>query len=211
MRAYYGVCDELPETVIQRLPRATRWSYLSDSDTSDVVLIMGMDELRANWQRLDAHPGVAIVFDAAVYYASWRMASLDLSQPLGPQLRRTNTIRRVRRDPVKRLLAKTRASFIGNFITLTYKTRDPGKQSALRDRVFDALWENQLVRARKHYASNREVLALLNSVEAHSLALAVQAVRAGKTVSVASRLFKISAFDLNYLAKYMERKHGNEQ
>lgn len=205
MRCCFGISTALPETVIQRLPRGTTYGY-PDTVAADVLIVPGIDTLRRVWSQVKDQDVAVLVFDADVRLQSWRIPMLDLTAPLGKQLKSANTIKYQARNPIKKLLSKTAKSFVSNFVTLTYKNRDVEKQAALRKEVFGALWRGE--RLKLVGAINKkavELLALLNSEDAATLETALQEVKGGKKVALVAKAYKLSTFDLNYVVKFMEK------
>jgi hypothetical protein len=195
----------LPETVIQRLPRGTTYGY-PDTVAADVLIVPGIDTLRRVWSQVKDQDVAVLVFDADVRLQSWRIPMLDLTAPLGKQLKSANTIKYQVRNPIKKLLSKTAKSFVSNFVTLTYKNRDLEKQAALRKEVFGALWRGE--RLKLVGAINKktvELLALLNSEDAATLETALQEVKSGKKVALVAKAHKLSTFDLNYVVKFQQK------
>lgn len=207
MKAYYGVSTLLPFELIERLPKSTTWGVVPPAPTVQLVFVMGTDELRGNRVVLEAHPGTAIVFDSRMNARSLGIPVLNLDKPLMPQLNTCNALLIVRRDPVKRLLAQTHRSFVGAFLTHAYRVRDAEQQQRLRDDVFCSVWENSLHKVCKKYAGRKEIAFLLGSPMAQNLCNAVQELRNGVSARRASQAHQISAFDLNYIAKFIERKN----
>lgn len=206
MRCCWGVHDALPQTVIDLMPRQLSHAFLSEQPiTTDVVMAPEIDSLRRHWATI-RHTNVAvIVFDAKVRLDAWRIPTLDMDKLL-EQLRSQNSIKFKARNHIQALLNKTAKSFVSNFVTLSYKTRDPEKQAVLRSDVFGALWNGR----REAYAKSVnkksvELIALLVGEDAVVLEKALQEVRAGKSPGQVAKAHQIAVFDLNYVIKFMSK------
>lgn len=205
MRCCLGVSTELPETVIQKFPRGTTYGY-PDTVAADVLIVPGIDTLRRVWAQIKGQDVAVIVFDADIRLEAWRIPMLDLTQPIGKQLKTANKIKYQVRNPIAKLLKRTAKSFVSNFVTLAYKTRDVEKQAQLRKEVFGALWRGE--RSLFTSAINKkaaDLIGLLNSEDAVNLEAALQEVKAGKKVAVVAKAYKLSTFDLNYVIKFQAK------
>lgn len=206
MRCCWGVSNALPQTVIEQMPRQLTHAFLTDAPVAtDVVFVPEIDLLRRQWQNVREADVAVVVFDAQVRLDAWRIQPLNLNSLLS-QLRSTNTIKLRARNHIQSLLNKTAKSFVSNFVTLSYKTRDPEKQLVLRKDVFSALWHGH----REDYAKSvnkksADLIALLVSDDAKLLEAALKDVRAGTTPAQAAKTHGLAAFDLNYVIKFMSK------
>lgn len=206
MKCCYGVSTALPEDVIPLLPRHMVWSQPGGIAHVDALLVSGIDQLRKNWNSIKDTSVIVIVFDARVRLDSWRIPELDLSRSLLRQLSRDNTISHRVRNPIRKLLQATAKSFVSNFITLSYKTRDIEKQTLLRREVFGCIWHG----TRAEYAAtinkkSTDILGLLQGEDAQALELACLQIRTGVPVATAAKQNAIAPFDINYLMKFMSK------
>jgi hypothetical protein len=204
MKCCYGVSTALPEDIIPLLPRGMVHSVPGGTSNTDALLVSGIDSLRKNWSSIKDTGIVVIVFDARVRLDSWAIPELDLTVSLTRQLSTDNTITYKARNPIKSLLRRTAKSFVSNFVTLAYKTRDPERQAQLRKEVFTSIWTGK--RAAYSTTVNKksaDLLNLLNGADAIALELACQQIRTGIPVRQAAIQNSIAPFDLNYLMKFM--------
>ena len=204
MRCCWGVYDALPQTVIELMPNQLTHAFLTEGEIStDVVLAPEIDSLRRHWTTIKDTDVAVIVFDAKVRLDTWRIKALDFDNMLD-QLRAKNSIKYKARNHIQDLLNKTAKSFVSNFVTLSYKTRDPEKQAVLRSDVFGALWHGR----REAYVKSvnkksADLIALLVGEDAIVLEKALQEVRAGKPVGQVAKAHQLAVFDLNYVVKFM--------
>lgn len=206
MRCCWGIDNALPSDITSRLPRGKTFGFPSDNMQEDIILVAGIDMLRGVWSDLRNKDVAVIVFDTRVRLRHWSIPTLDLTVALGPQLKQTNTIRYVAKNPIKKLLKQTAASFVSNFLTHTYKIRDLEKRAALQKTVFHALWNNTRVDlVSKTNKKSVELIALLNSADAVALEVALQRVKANEKPGVVAKSVGISTFDLNYVLKFLCR------
>lgn len=206
MKCCYGVSTALPEDVIPLLPRHLVWSHPGGAVNVDALLVSGIDQLRRHWSLVKGTALIVIVFDARVRLDSWRIPELDLSRSLLRQLSCDNVISHRVRNPIQKLLQATAKSFVSNFITLSYKTRDIEKQTLLRREVFGCIWHG----TREAYAAtinkkSTDILGLLRSQDAQALELACLQIRTGMSVTTAAKQNAIAPFDINYLMKFMSK------
>lgn len=206
MKCCYGVSTALPEDVIPLLPRHLVWSHPGGAVNVDALLVSGIDQLRRHWSLVKDTALIVIVFDARVRLDSWRIPELDLSRSLLRQLSCDNVISHRVRNPIQKLLQATAKSFVSNFITLSYKTRDIEKQTLLRREVFGCIWHG----TREAYAAtinkkSTDILGLLRSQDAQALELACLQIRTGMPVTTAAKQNAIAPFDINYLMKFMSK------
>jgi hypothetical protein len=203
MRCCWGVNGILPEELITRLPRGMTYSY-PGTVAADVLFVPGIESLRNVWGTIKTQDIAVIVFDTQVRLRHWSVQRLDLSKPLGPQLRSTNKVKYVARNPIQKMLRKTAASFISNFLTHSYKLRDPEKKADLQKRVFNAMWQGRLqALADSTNKKSAELIALLNSPDAKNLQSALAEIQAGRKVAQVAKSYKVSAFDLSYVLKFL--------
>lgn len=121
-------------------------------------------------------------------------------------------------DMSTKLLKRVYGSILGKFLTFMYKVPDTDKRQELQRLVFAAWWNNDMDSLRKalekRYAKNaaaQEFLAHLDAADGTAFLAAVQRMRelreAGKPVPYAklSKDFKVSAYDLKYYAKGLQK------
>jgi hypothetical protein len=203
MRCCWGVDNLLPTDLIERLPRGMTYSY-PGTVAADVLFVPGIEALRNVWGTIKNQDVAVIVFDTRVRLRHWSVQRLDTAKPLGPQLRSTNTVKYVAKNPIKRFLRKVTASFVSNFLTYSYKLRDPEKKAALQQQIFSALWQGKRqALADSTNKKSAELIALLSSPDAQNLERALAEIRSGRKIPAVAKAYSVAQFDINYVLKFL--------
>lgn len=203
MRCCWGVDSLLPADLVAKLPRGVTYGY-PETVAADVLFVPGIEALRGVWSSIKTQNVAVIVFDTRIRLKHWNVQSLDLTVPLGPQLRSENTISYVARNPINKLLRKTAASFVSNFLTYSYKLRDPLKKQTLQHEVFSALWQGRRTAlADSTNKKSTDLIGLLRTTDAANLEAALREIQAGRKIPQVAKAYKVAKFDLTYVLKFL--------
>lgn len=135
-----------------------------------------------------------IVIDSPGFLDSiWKFVPLSKIN-IKEQIQEPNTPTRIEKRKCLRVLQSTASSFLSNFLTLSYKFKDPNEQAVVRKQVFDGLLTNTIPTD-----IDKDVAKLIASADYAPLALAIKEVKEGMSAVDAAAKHKVSAFDINYV------------